>query len=71
MVQEEKPKEELTEQDLVRLIRGLLADPKKDQIGWVVSVKGNIKALDKINHEAALEYHNQFITLTGERPFLK
>lgn len=71
VVVEEKPKEELTEQDLVRLIKGLLSLPQPDQIGWVVSVKGNIKALDKINHNAALEYHNRFVTLTKEKPFLK
>jgi hypothetical protein len=70
-VSEEKPKEEMTEQDLVRLIKGLLAEPKADQIGWIVSVKGNIKALDKINHAVALEYHDKFIKLTGEKPFLK
>ena len=68
---EEKPKEELTQEDLVRLIEAQLAEPKKDQIGWVVSIKGNIKALDKINHDAALEYHNEFIALTKEKPFLK
>jgi hypothetical protein len=67
----EKPKEELTEEDLVRLIKAQLAEPKQDQIGWVVSIKGNIKALDKINHEAALEYHNRFIKLTGEKLFIK
>lgn len=71
IVQEEKPQEELTEEDIIRLIKGLLAEPKTDQLGWVVSIKGNIKALDKLNHEAALEYHNRFIKLTGEKPFLK
>ncbi|HLJ31808.1 MAG TPA: hypothetical protein VKU36_05180 [Candidatus Babeliales bacterium] len=68
---EEKPKEEFTQEDLVRLIKAQLAEPRQDQIGWVVSIKGNIKALDKINHDAALEYHNKFITLTKEKPFLK
>ncbi len=68
---EEKPKEELTEEDLVKLIKAQLADPKADQIGWVVSIKGNIKALDKLNHDAAMQYHDQFIKLTKERPFLK
>ncbi|HSC24784.1 MAG TPA: hypothetical protein VLB80_01025 [Candidatus Babeliales bacterium] len=68
---EEKPKEELTEGDIINLIKILLAEPKTTEIGWVVSTKGNIKALDKMNHEKALEYHDQFINLTKERPFLK
>jgi hypothetical protein len=69
--QEEKPKEELTEEDLVKLIKMQLAEPKTDQIGWVVSTKGNIKALDKLNHAAAMQYHDQFINLTKEKAFLK
>jgi len=56
---------------LVTLIKVQLREPKADQIGWVVSIKGNIKALDKMNHEEALKYHDQFIRLTKEKPFLK
>jgi hypothetical protein len=68
---EEKPKEELTEEDLVRLIKVQFAEPKVDQIGWVVSVKRNIRALDQLNHASAMEYHDKFIQLTKEKPFLK
>lgn len=67
----EKQKEELTEEDLVRLIKGLLAEPKPTEIGWAVSIKGNIKALDKVNHAMAMQYHDQFIKITKEKPFLK
>ncbi len=69
--QEEKPKEELSEQDLIKMINGLLAEPKKGEIGWVVSTKGNIKALDKLNHAEALKYHDKFVEITGERRFLQ
>lgn len=68
---EEKPQEALTQDDLVKLIKELLANPKPTDIGWVVSIKGNIKALDKINHDEALKYHDQFIKITKEKPFLK
>lgn len=60
---EEKLKEELTEEDLVKLIKGLLAEPKTDQIGWAVAIKANIKALDKLNPAAAKEYQDRFIQL--------
>lgn len=69
--QEEKPKEELSEQDLIKMIKYLLAEPKKGEIGWVVSTKGNIKALDKLNHAEALKYHDKFVEITGERRFLQ
>lgn len=70
--EQEKAKEELTEDDLVKLIKAQFADPKTDQIGWVVSIKGNIKALDKLNHATAMQYHDQFIKLLPkEKPFLK
>lgn len=69
--QQEKPQEELTGEDLAKLIKAQLTDPKPTEIGWVVSIKGNIKALDKINHEEALKYHDQFIKITKEKPFLK
>ncbi len=67
---EEKPSEELTEADIVKLIKQLFDAPKTTEMSWMVSIKGNIKALFKLNQRLARDYEKQFMQISGERRFL-
>lgn len=67
---EQKPSEELSEQDIEVLIKQLFEKPKTTEMSWIVSVKGIIKTLFKVNQALAREYEDKFIELAKEKRFL-
>lgn len=68
----EKVSEEETQVDIERQIKSLLSDPKTTEISWMVGIKSGIKKLDKLNHDAALKYQEDFIKIMPkEKRFIK
>lgn len=68
----EKVSEEETQVDVERQIKNLLSDPKTTEISWMVGIKSGIKKLDKLNHDAALKYQEDFIkVMPKEKRFIK
>lgn len=69
--EEEKEREEFSESELIAKIESLKKREKVNEMNWLIEFQGNIKKLDKVNHEKALSYQNEFIKkFTGQRPFL-
>ncbi len=71
-VKEEKRVEEITQADVERQIKMLLADPKTTEMSWLVGIKSAIKKMDSFDHAAALKYQEEYIELMPkERRFIK
>jgi hypothetical protein len=68
----EKASEEPTQVDIERQLKALLSNPQTAEISWLVGIKGGIKNLDKLNHDAALKYQEDFIQIMPkEKRFIK
>ena len=69
--EKEERKEEVSEAELVVLIETLLKQPNVSDFKWLVKFTTNVKKLDAINHDMAVEYESNFIKKFPEqKPFL-
>jgi hypothetical protein len=67
-----KTEEEVySESDLIKQIEALKKKSNISDFKWLIEFQGTVKKLDKINHDKAVEYENDFIKkYPGQKPFL-
>jgi hypothetical protein len=69
--EKEKPKEEVSEPELIEQINKLLKKADTSDMLWLIQFKGIVRSLDTVNHDKALVYENDFIKqFPGQKPFL-
>jgi hypothetical protein len=71
MAEKKVEKLEYTQEELVAKIDALKKRMDPSDFKWLIEFQGNIKKLDKINHEKAAEYEAEFIKkFPGQKLFL-